>query len=354
MTRSRFLYGLTIVFLYVTIISSVLTLFFMWRGIYDGPANLIDMVDGTAYRPYICRTLMPSIVHGATVASEGLLTAAGIDKSTSPVSKVGGFFLRRTRAPAEAFEHAHVYAVYSVLAFFCLIGFAVLLRRLIRVTYPDYPAFISEIAPLVGVAVMPLVFFRYVSFVYDPMTLLVFALCAYLITLRSHLLYLLIFPLAVLSKESAILLLPVFHVREMGVTSRAKLIAMDVYQLVVYVVMKLGLTYVFKENPGSFVLYHLEPNLQLLGTLGFYIKTFLPLIPLVVLIAYRWREKPKFLRRALIVMAVPLVVGSMFVGSLGEIRVYYEAYPFAFLLAVPTVVEIFRMRSVAQDGRGLP
>jgi hypothetical protein len=44
---------------------------------------------------------------------------------------------------------------------------------------------------------------------------------------------------------------------------------------------------------------------------------------------------------------VPLIAATFFIGVVGEIRDYYEAYPLVFLLAVPAAVEVFGVESPA-------
>ena len=59
----------------------------------------------------------------------------------------------------------------------------------------------------------------------------------------------------------------------------------------------------------------------------------------VVLIARGWKRKPIFLRHALILCLSPLLALSLFFGYVEEVRSYYEAFPFLFLLILPTLMD---------------
>jgi len=327
--------------LYMATASVLLTLFMSWPGVYEGAANLVDMVDGTAERPYVTRLVLPTLVRLSVTASERLSDATGIDWGRRSVERLGGFVLRRSHAPAHAYEHSHTYGTYAVAAFLCFLGFALLLRALIRSIYPAYPPWVSDFAPIMAMVVTPLVFFRYVSFVYDPMTLVVFTLCLYLISERLIPAYLVAFPVAVLNRETAILLLGVLAVREFGVSRRARLVAVGVYHIGVFVALRALLAYVFREQPGVALKMQVPVNLEVASMGGFYLKTFLPLAPLAALVVCGWREKPVFLRKSFLVVAAPLVVLCLLFGSLGEMRTYYELWPLAFLLMIPPVAHAF-------------
>ena len=341
MIPRRAVRGITIAFVYLAVISVVLSLFLMWPGTHDRKANLFNMVDGTAPRPFVYRVLLPGIVRCAVIGSEVVLDAAGIEKGRTPVSWIGAFMLRRTKAPEWTFEHSYTYGMYAIVAFLCLLGCALLLRRLIRSFYPRYPSFVSDFAPAIGMVIIPLVFFRRVSIPYDPMTLLMFTLCLYLIAERRHVAYFLVLPLAMLSKETAILLPFVFVAREIRVTPLAKLLLPTVCQIVICLAVRLLVMHLFRANPGDFVVNQLHANLMIVRSPVFYVKTLVPLLPLVVLVAYAWKTKPEFLRTGFVITATLLVGLSLVFGALGEMRVYYELYPFVFLLAVPAVVDVF-------------
>ena len=65
-----------------------------------------------------------------------------------------------------------------------------------------------------------------------------------------------------------------------------------------------------------------------------------------VVIGRSWREKPSFLRYGLLITVIPLFILHLFFGYIDELRGYYEALPFAFLLSLPTVA-----RAISYSGK---
>jgi len=332
---------ITIGFLYLAAASIVLVLFLSWPGVYGGKANLLDMVGGTADRPYVGRLVLPALVRLSVVVGEHASGVTGAEWARRSVEKVGALVLRRSRAPKHAFDDAYTYGSFAMVALFCFVGFAVTLRASIRSVYPEYPFWVSDLAPIVALMVMPVTLFRYVSFIYDPMTLFIFTVCLHLIAVRILPAYLLLFPLAVLSRETAILLLPVLLARGAEDSLRPRLVAVGVYHVVVFVGLRILLHYAFRHNPGAAFTLQVHRNLAVAGDPSFYVKTFAPLAPVALLIFYGWRRKRVFLRRAFLILGGTLVPLCLLFGSLGETRTYLELYPLAVLLAVPSAAHAF-------------
>lgn len=129
--------------------------------------------------------------------------------------------------------------------------------------------------------------------------------------------------------------------REAGTSPRARLVGLSIYHVGVFVGLRALLAYALRESPGVAFTLQTRANLEAVARPDFYVKTFAPLVPVLILVFYRWREKPPFLRRASFVLGAPLILLCLLFGSLGEMRTYLELYPFAFLLAVPSVVHAF-------------
>jgi hypothetical protein len=297
------------------------------------------LIYGSGPKPFVYRALTPVIVRHLALASEHAFSLTGRDPSTDPVTRLGRRLLLATGAPAAARPYAHDYGICALVAGACFVGFGFVLSGLIHHYYPEYPRFVSDIVPIVSLFAIPLIFFRYANYIYDPTTLLLFTLCLYLIATRHHLLYAALFPVAVLNKETAVLLIPVYFVREIRESGCRRFALLSLCQIVTFVLIKLWLASLFRNNPGSFVEFHLHHNIEILAQSKLYLRTLAVLIPIAVLIAHRWREKPLLLRRGLVICLVPLVLPAVFLGYTDELRGYYEVYPIVVLLMIPTVME---------------
>ena len=271
MTRKQGAYILSMVFLYVAVVLPVTALFAARLGVQDMRLDLVSMVYGDAYKPYAYRVLLPGAIRGVVVISESLFALSAVERAESPIGRLGSRVLRDIGAPDEAMSFGYEYGLFFIIACCCFLGFGFVLRALTKLTYPDYPRYVADFAPIVGILVIPVVFYRYSNLVHDPTTLLLFTLCVYLISRRALIAYLFMFPLAVLNKETAILLTIVFILREAGFSTIRRLISVTAYLFVVFVVIRLLLMYGYAENPGTSVEMHFADNLRLMGELGFYI-----------------------------------------------------------------------------------
>jgi hypothetical protein len=146
-----------------------------------------------------------------------------------------------------------------------------------------------------------------------------------------------LFVLACLNKETAILLVVVYGIHYLRRLESGRYAALLVAQVVIYAVVKLGLTYVFRGNRGVFVEFHaIDHGLAtLLRTYRF--STFLTFVGGCFLIFYDWKRKPEFLRTGFVWTLGPLLVLGFFLGYWDEWRGYYEAYPLALALSAHTV-----------------
>ncbi len=164
-------------------------------------------------------------------------------------------------------------------------------------------------------------------------------------------LFLLVFALACLNKETAILLTFIFAIHfllrerlERGLAGR-----LLVAQLAVFSLIKVAVTLVFRDNPGSFLEFHLfDHNFYLL-------KPYLPssvAVPLAVavLVFHKWSEKPAFLKSSLWIL-VPLFSVSLFFGQLDEGRAFYEVYPIVVLLVCYSLAKILDVDVVTLEAR---
>jgi hypothetical protein len=303
----------------------VLLLFLHAPGLqHYAPSSLGGMVYGTASRPFVFRTLIPTTIR--------VLTSAVPDGAKRALVDYGGrgtlgWFLRFCDKIPPALTLELLIAL--PLLFASLLGFLYSLRALFRATYHAAPG-VENYVPLVALLLLP-PFFCYTSFLYDFPTLFFFTLALLLLVRRRWRGYLLVFAISCFNKETTVLLGMVYGLyfwRDPGL-SRARFWLVGIAQAFLFAAIKLTIAIVFSANPGRTVEYHFDHTLWLMQP--YTTSTAMAWLLIVILIAHRWAEQPRFLRLALLVL-IPLVLLTVFLGLLDELRDYYEAFPAGVLL----------------------
>ncbi len=322
--------------LYLFTSGLILIIFVVHPGINGySAAKFNDMIYGRAHRPFVYRTLVPSVVRLiADITPESVETAFVNHKNNS-------FTLTRF-AELSGIDDEDVYEFYITIVILPILfyGFALVTRRLIK-EYYDFPNYVSDFAPIAALLILPL-FFRYCNYIYDPATLFLSSLTLLSISTRNRLLFYFVFILAAINKETAILFSGLFFIKEYSILTRKTLIGHLIVQLLIWAAIKSMINVAFQNNPGSIAEFHLiDYNVQMIfrpfGILYFAVVGFF----FYRLIKYRWQEKSLFLRRGFFVVFVPMAVLALFLGYIDEFRQYYEVYPITFLLILPSILDIF-------------
>ena len=286
------------------------------------PAEYHDMVTGKAYRPFVTRALMPWTIR--------TVVAATPEKAKTAI--------------AEGLEHSwyvnnelhwkpyyYEYLVGYLLSVFCLVAFSLVCRSFWRsFLTPPHPY--GEMFSIVALLGLPLLF-KYYSYIYDFPTLFLYTLCLLLLARRNWVMYFPVFFLSCVNKETAILLPVVFalyyivhhrddrHIYWLFLTG----------QVVLAVLVRGGIAFLYRDNPGSALESHfLYHNLPLL-TVPPSVETSVTWLLLITVVLHQWWTKPWLLRVA-VSMLVPLLSLCLFFGSLDELRDYYEVYAPALML----------------------
>ncbi|HWW88763.1 MAG TPA: hypothetical protein VNZ26_34460, partial [Vicinamibacterales bacterium] len=175
-------------------------------------------------------------------------------------------------------------------------------------------------------------------YVYDYPQLFLFTLGLVLLCRENLIAYYPLLFLGVFSKETNILLVLVFFVTNLRRSVSARLLSHTAAQLALFLIGTLFLRWRYRTNPGFVVEWHLLDH-----NLGWLLHRVHPgtltdaLVSLGVtgFIVQGWKQKPRFLRRAAIVIW-PLLGTALFFGWLEELRDYYEAYAVLLSLAAFT------------------
>ncbi len=322
-----------VLFLMYGIVSAIVLFAFMVRPGLDGHphASFQDMVQGTAYKPFVYRALMPAGVRLVSRATpEGLKESIDGDFESKRIVRMLGWQT----------DYIYEYLAALALMFLSLIGYAFSLRTLLRHSY-DYSPVATDMVPIGGLLVLPLLF-RYYSYVYDPSNLFLFTLAmALIVTGRTAWLYV-VFILATFNKETSFLLIGLFLAHRIrGSVDRATIVHAGLLS-VIWLAIKGGLAYAYLDHPGSFAELHLfDHNLRVPFEHAVSLAYFIGVCALFAwLIGSGWAAKPDFLKKGLLITVPALLVLHFFFGYIDELRGYYEALPCAYLLSVPTVAGI--------------
>lgn len=306
---------------------SVLWSFLSSPGINDyEKARFADMVYERAHQPFVCRALAPLVIRTLT-----RLTPESIRAKTAAVLAGSD----EVRLLGWEREYLYEYGLCALLAWCCFVGFAFVMRELLREFYsPVQPA--VDLVALIALLAVPL-HFRYVNYIYDPLTLLLFSLGILFIARRRHGWFSVCFIFASINKETAILLLPLYLLWEHRCQPLPKTLIQAGVLALVWLGIKIGLSVIYRDNPGSIAEFQLSHNLALFARPMVLGRFALTLAIWAWLIGSGWRAKSEFLRRALLATFLPLIFAAVFLGYIDELRGYYECLPLAFLLAWTTV-----------------
>jgi hypothetical protein len=289
--------------------------------------RFVDMVDGRAYRPFVTRALVPGTIR---VLRDNL--PLRWQTATQGVV-VRTFHLRQRMAglgwePERSFEYV-VFGVITLAAFAC-VPFA--LRATFRSLFVAGP-FWADALPLPLLLVLDPAFVRmHARFMYDPATLALAALGTWAAVARRTWLFYMIYVLAVMNKETAILLAALFlTVRVNECWGHA------VPLLALWMGIRGGLAWVFRDNPGSAAWWIATRNLtRALGD-AWGLAALTAALAVVAWGVWRWRSI------RVVQLGVPVVVGVQLlaylaVGVWGEYRIFYDVLPVAWVTVYAAVL----------------
>lgn len=270
-------------------------------------SRLVDMVHGTAWRPYVTRALVP------------LIARAG--SALTPISEF-------------------MWVVLLMAA--SLVLFQSAIRKLFRQTYhvDETPTLVAALA---GLALLPIFFGPFSRQIYDFTTLWTFTLGLALMVAQRWTAYLVLFAVATVNKETTILLTLVFGVhfvlrRRLPGTRAVALLAA---QVAIFLVIRGAIAYIFRGNEGGVVEINWENHNKVVLLHPELMSKRLPLLAAGALFGvWGWRHKSPFLRDAIAVLAPVLLVMGVTVGQVDEIRAYYEFYPIVIVLVADSVCRV--------------
>lgn len=302
----------------------------------DKKAEFKGMINGTAYKPFVNRCLIPVIIKNTSS-----LIPEIVKKNINDWGVKNIIYLTYNRNNIDLTE----LILAMIIWYASIIGFALIFIKFILIFYSADNRVVYLLS-LISVAGLPL-FFKYYSYLYDFPQLFLFTLGLYLLVKSKWTFYLIVLAVSTLNKETSILLIFIYLLYYKNKLSKPVFTKLLVYQIVIFILLKMVLTITFINNPGSLVEFHLLRNLKMEP---YSISQFVSLIIIGIAIVYDWKNKPTFLKISLSII-IPLTFLSFLFGFFDEYRDYYEVYPILFLLITHSVCkilnsDILRLKSI--------
>lgn len=306
--------------------------FLSFSGVNNNERALFaDMLSGTAERPFVSRTLVPWLTRSiAGIFPESIHAAVSNTASASSFIKN---WLTHINIPAHLALEGLVSLVIQLAS---LIGFAYSIKALLARVYKA-PAFFPYLATLTALlGLLPMLLFGYI---YDLPNLFLCTLALYLIGTHKLAGYLVVFVLAIINKETAILLIvpSVLLFWEIERPSLVKVCAGILAQIAVYLAVRMPINAMYQANPGVAFEINLDEHLYVLANHPvLWGVSVLIGLGLIALIFWRWREKPALAMLG-VLPGLPLIGLFIISGFPFEIRVFYEVYAAGFLSLIFTL-----------------
>jgi hypothetical protein len=309
--------------IYVAVSASVLNIFMQSRSLEEGSARfgLAHMLDGSAERPFVKRQLLPLIANPLTE-----LVPAG-DRATFVQHHLDKYHLRQTyfgrarhaNSGTEEWtpDYAIKFHIIYALMFASLLGTLYLLRAVGHITLPSGNPLVPMLP--VGFALLLPLSFLHGSFMYDFLELFFFAALLLAASRANYPWWLVLLPLAVLNKETAILApliyAPLLWSNCRRLAQRLVVLGSFVTAGAVFVLVMQS----FQTNPGGSTQWHLAGNLAFWARPGNYLlwsDLYAPLIPVPrglnafwlttfgALVFIGWKRQPLILRRLYMAAAI--------------------------------------------------
>ncbi|MCE5231379.1 hypothetical protein LLG95_17525 [bacterium] len=287
-------------------------------------------------RPVVTRVLIPWTIRGISfmVPAE---KSAQIDELARTQPFVAHNFQKYGWLP----DYATEYAVALFVLYACLIGFFYSFRYFARGIFEGPREFI-DLCGLIALAAIPPMT-RDLHTLYDFGTLFFMTLCFGLMVRRHWAAYILVFALACLNRETAILLPFIFIMNFHDMMRPGRLLGGFLVQIAIWAAIRGWIGWLYSANPGGLAVLTWDQNLKNLFLAQSYsLAQLMAVLALIFLIFHKWAFKPVFLKRAL-VWFVPTLVIYFFVGILNEWRIYFEWYPIFLCLALDSIKPFVRL-----------
>lgn len=295
------------------------------NNIGAGPGNLPQLLQGTADRPAVYRVLIPTLAKSGSHLIPPETTAALQNVPENNMLTRAFHRISGDQYPEEAF-------CVLVLLYLSLTGFAYLEKSLLRdLGYSKQ----EQLALPLTLLIMILPFSVHFAYIYDIPQFFLSAACLLLMYRKKWIVYLAVFAIAVLNKETSLFITFVFATYHFGRLPGKRYLLLLVSQLAIFAVLRTAITYTYRNNPGSPILWspvhHMEQYQNHPLTL---IVTAALFGGILFLMFTNWKRKPVFLRHASSLFGIMLILFFL-AGMPMEFRVFLDALPVFGIMIFP-------------------
>jgi hypothetical protein len=293
--------------------------------------SLDAYIDGTVSRPFAYRILLPQILRGIDAVTPAS-AAADLDRLGARIGWTG---------PQNKYPRDVIWL--AVLQFASLIGYALIgasLYSALRKQEKSWRQWI--VAPVLLLFLVPIVY-KGLGHIYDFTSLFFMVWLLWAMADRRQALYLLVFAASCLNKETTLLMSVAYAAVFFRRMVFGRYVVMLAAQFAIFLAIYVPLRVTYKDNPGSGIQVHWNEQFTYYASHlnnGYVLAIFcMSVVLFVILITFRWNEKPQLLRRAA-VMIVPHMALLFYGAAPGEVRNLYEIVPLVSMLILCSVASI--------------
>lgn len=326
-----------------------------WTNIVTDPTkraySFQQITEFTSYRPYVYRVLMPWLVNRTYEAIPGQ-----IREGTPAFLQLGAeHFISANETSTWSSELKFKYLISCYWMFLFLFASLLALRGLTLVFFRGQ-RLLADVAPMAFGLLLPLSFRGGGGFIYDFSEMFFLFVCLALIASGRYTWFYVLFPLALLNKESFALCIVFYAILLLFHTRNGNMVVHLVLQTVIAVVIIAFVRWRFSEQPGGTVEFHLANNIRYWSNPKAWVEfmtAFTPFIPFptplnILVLPFLgwmlfsgWREKPWILKILFLVsslISIPLLL--LFCWK-NELRNLSLMFPFAYLLSCHTILALY-------------
>jgi hypothetical protein len=300
--------------------------------LHEDRVSLASFLNGTAAQPFVYRIVTPFLMEIA----QNVFHAPSILRALpGPLAtKLPQWCALATSTPLPTCDNVAAY--FAVAGAYCF-GFLMLVYAFGLRLFARNPL-ISLLAMYFCFVAVNAILLLHLSHMYDFGTLMFATLLLLCLERGWNIAFVLILPIAFLTKETLVLYCSAFFMVNIGRIGFARNVALTLIQIISFVVLYGAVMWHFSGNPGGGHEYYLPDQFRFFMQEITVVQFLLAMVALV-LVFYGFRDKNPALRRSCIVL-LPWFGAAMLGGEKKELRVMLEVVPLLLLLSMDSLVQM--------------